>query len=123
MDGSRRSRRTGRIDECSVLVDVNRIGRDDANTTVDSSARVEARGRLDARVGLDRKHVLRAKLDVLRHVVTKAHVAVGMIPELGSVDIDGAVAHHAVKFNVDLLARRDACGKREVGAVPTDSRR
>jgi len=40
-----------------------------------------------------------------RHVVAEAHVAVGMIPELGAVDVDGAVRHDAVEFNEDSAAR------------------
>ena len=55
---------------------------------------------------LDRDHIVRRpELDVRCDVVAEAHVAIGMVPDLSAIDVDGAVAHHAVELNVDLVAR------------------
>ena len=123
MDSRRRGCRRGCLDVGGVLIDVSRISRNHADVAVDTSARIKTRCRLRTGVGLDRNHVFRPKLDTLCHVVAEAHVAVGMVPELSAVNVDGAVPHDAVEFNVDLLARRHGCGKREMVSVPADPRR
>src|ERR1035438_4206742 len=74
---------------------------------VDSSARVKTLGGLHGGVAANGEHVVRRpELDLARHVVTQAHIAVRMVAEMGAVDVNVTVLHDAVELDVDLLARQ-----------------
>ena len=119
--GRAAGRRRRRGDERRPLRHVHRIGRDDADVAVDAGARVPARGGLRGIVGAHGDHVAAAAEHRLRgDLVAEAHVAVGARAQLGAVDVDVGVRHHAVELDEDALALLGG-GQREVLAVPADA--
>ena len=71
---------------------------------IDASALVPARGGLLLRVAADGNHVVRgwSETKMAGQVVIEAHIAVGTVAQMKTVDPDVAIGHHAVEDNVDV---------------------
>ena len=121
MHRGRGGRRARRRHEGGVLADVDRVGRDQADVSIDPRASEELLRRLSRRIGLDCDDVVgRSELDVGGHVVSEADVSVGVVAKVHAVDVDVAVFHDAVELDEHPLASQ-RLRKSEVLPVPGDA--
>jgi len=99
---------------------VYRIGDDEANVAVDTSAFVESLRRLLAGVGLHCDDVVASEC-YRGDVVLDAGVSVGVRGDGLSIDVEAGILHHAVELDIDLL-RVWRARKGEVLAIPRNAR-
>ena len=116
-----RAGRCGRGDEGAPGHDVDGVGGDEADLTVDAGAGVPAGGGLLGVVDPDGDDVF-SGVEVRREVVVEADVAVGSMAEEFAVAVDVGVGHDAVEGDVGAFGGVDLCNG-EVMAIPADAGR
>src|ERR1700678_3397333 len=89
-------------DEGAPWGDVDGVGGDEANLTVDACARIPAGGWLLGVVDADGDDIF-SGVKVRREGVVEADVAVGTMAEEGAVAVDVGVGHDAVKGDKGAL--------------------
>ena len=104
-----------------VEAHVNRVRDRQIHAAVDSAPGIPAAGG-SLVIHLHGDHILLPELDIVRQVVGKRRVAVGMISHLLAIDVYGGIHVNPVKIDAHPFARL-ICGDGEILAVPSDSSR
>src|ERR1035437_3467294 len=124
MDGSLAAGNLGCGHEGSPLSDVDGIGDNQPNVTIDTRATVPARRRLGRSVGADGEGIRLsiAEIGMPGQFVLEADVAERPMAKLEAVDPDIAVGHDAVELDEDA-ALGIIGGQREMFAIPANAAR
>src|ERR1035437_7120774 len=124
MDGCLAAGDLGRGHEGPPLSDVDGIGSDKSDVTINARAGVPARRRLGRSVGANGEDIRLAiaEIEIPGQFVLEADVAERPMAKLEAVDPDIAVGHDAVELDEDA-ALGIIGGQREMFAIPANAAR